>query len=201
MKTKIFLALLAVATLMSCNSNKKGNQEAEAHDEHEEAEGVVMLNEQQREALDLKLGVFQMRNLTTLVKTNGQLEVPPAASADVTAIIGGNVKEIKVFHGDKVKQRAGISPTRTSRLHRTLQENFAETANKLEFLEQEYNRQKELFENNVGSGKDYQQVKSEYNTIKAKYEGIKVEAWFIEPFFRKCEKRNNFQHHFHSLAH
>ncbi|MEX2428902.1 MAG: efflux RND transporter periplasmic adaptor subunit [Bacteroidales bacterium] len=173
MKTKIFLILIAVATLMSCNSNKKGNQEAEAHDEHEEAEGAVMLNKQQREALDLKLGVFQMRNLTTLVKTNGQLEVPPAASADVTAVIGGNVKEIKVFHGDKVSKGQVLALLEHPD-YIVLQENFVETANKLEFLEQEYSRQKELFENNVGSGKDYQQVKSEYNTIKAKYEGLKL---------------------------
>ncbi|MCA1758424.1 MAG: efflux RND transporter periplasmic adaptor subunit [Bacteroidales bacterium] len=171
MKTKIFLILIAVATLMSCNSNKKGNQEAEAHEE--EAEGVVMLNEQQREALNLKLGGFQMRNLTTLVKTNGQLEVPPAASADVTAVIGGNVKEIKVFHGDKVSKGQVLALLEHPD-YIVLQENFVETANRLEFLEQEYNRQKELFENNVGAGKDFQQVKSEYNTMKAKYEGLKL---------------------------
>lgn len=96
MKTKIFLVLIAVVALMSCNSNKKENSEAGEHAEHESPEGVVKLNELQREALNLKLGNFQMRNLTTLVKTNGQLEVPPAASADVTAIIGGNVKNQSV---------------------------------------------------------------------------------------------------------
>ena len=102
MKTKIFIVLIAVATLMSCNSNK--NTETGEHEEHEGPEGVVMLNELQREALNLKLGNFEMRNLTTLVKTNGQLEVPPAASADVTAVIGGNVKEIKVFQERMTKQ-------------------------------------------------------------------------------------------------
>ena len=172
MKTKIFLALLAVVTLMSCNSNKKENSEAGEHAEHESPEGVVMLNELQREALNLQLGNFQMRNLTTLVKTNGQLEVPPAASADVTAIIGGNVKEIKVFHGDKVNKGQVLAILEHPD-YIALQEEFAETANKLEFLEQEYARQKELFENNVGAGKDFQRVKSEFNTANARYEGLK----------------------------
>ena len=172
MKTKIFLIFIAVATLMSCNSNKKENAEPEEHEEHEGPEGVVMLNELQREALNLKLGNFQMRNLTTLVKTNGQLEVPPAASADVTAIIGGNVKEINVFHGDKVTKGQVLAILEHPD-YIVIQEEFAETANKLEFLEQEYARQKELFENNVGAGKDFQQVKSEYNTAKARYEGLK----------------------------
>jgi membrane fusion protein, heavy metal efflux system len=54
-----------------------------------------------------------------------------------------------------------------------LQEDFAEVANHLDFLEQEYNRQKKLFENNVGAGKDFQKVKADYNTARAKYEGLK----------------------------
>jgi len=173
MKTKIFLVLIAVVALMSCNSNKKENSEAGEHAEHESPEGVVKLNELQREALNLKLGNFQMRNLTTLVKTNGQLEVPPAASADVTAIIGGNVKKIKVFHGDKVNKGQVLAILEHPD-YIAIQEEFAETANKLEFLEQEFERQKELFENNVGAGRDFQQAKAEYNTAKAKYEGLKA---------------------------
>ncbi len=46
-------------------------------------------------------------------------------------------------------------------------------ANRLEYLEQEYERQRELFENNIGAGKDYQRVKADYNTAKARYTGLK----------------------------
>ncbi len=162
---------MAIATLMSCNTKNKTVGESEEHEEHG-PEGVVVLNENQREALNLKLGTFQMRNLTTVVKSNGQLEVPPANSADITAVIGGNVKEIKVFHGDKVT-KGQILAVLEHPDYIALQESFAEVANRLEFLEQEFERQKELFENNVGAGRDFQQAKSEYNTAKAKYEGLK----------------------------
>nr|NQU90274.1 efflux RND transporter periplasmic adaptor subunit [Bacteroidota bacterium] len=171
MKTKIFLAFIMVAALLSCNSEKKDNQEGEEHEEHG-VEGAVVLNASQREALDLKLGTFQMRNLTTVVKSNGQLEVPPSSSAEVTAIIGGNVKAISVFHGDKVSKGQQLAILEHPD-YISLQEDFAEISSRLEFIEKEYARQKELFENNVGAGRDYQQTKSEYNTIKAKYEGLK----------------------------
>jgi len=171
MKTKIIVAFIAMATLLSCNSKNKIDNQGE-NDEEQGAEGVVVLNENQREALNLKLGTFQMRNLTTVVKLNGQLEVPPANSAEVTAIIGGNVKEIKVFHGDKVSKGQQLAVLEHPD-YIVLQEEFAETANSLEFLEQEYERQKELFENNVGAGRDYQQAKSGYNTAKAKNAGLK----------------------------
>jgi len=95
MKTKLFITLLALVSLISCNTGNNNPQEEE-HEVHS-PEGVVVLNEAQCEALKLKLGSFQMRNLTTVVKTNGQLEVPPSGRADVTVAIGGNVKSIKVF--------------------------------------------------------------------------------------------------------
>lgn len=176
MKTKIFISIIAIASLMSCNSSDSKDHEG---DEHEEgAEGVVVLKKNQRDALNLKLGSFLMRNLTTVVKTNGQLEVPPSSSADVTAIIGGNVKSIKVFHGDKVSKGQLLAVLEHPD-YIILQEEFSEVANKLEYLEKEYERQKELFENNVGAGKDYQQAKSEYNTAKAKYAGLKSRLQLI----------------------
>lgn len=162
---------MAIATLMSCSNKNKVESHGEEHEEHG-PEGVVVLNEKQRDALKLKLGTFQMRNLTTVVKTNGQLEVPPANSADITAVIGGNVKEIKVFHGDRVTKGQTLAILEHPD-YIALQEEFAETANRLEFLEQEFERQKELFENNVGAGRDFQLAKSEYNTAKAKYEGLR----------------------------
>lgn len=170
MKTKIVLTLISFSLLFSCTNTPRETE----HEEHEEhaAEGVVILNEAQREALNLKLDTFLMRNLTTVIKTNGQLDVPPAGRAEVTAFIGGNVKEINVFHGDKV-QKGQILAVLEHPDYIALQEDFAEVANRLDFLEQEYNRQKKLFENNVGAGKDFQQVKADYNTAKAKYEGLK----------------------------
>ena len=162
---------------MSCNS---GNNKGHGDEEHEEhgAEGVVVLKKNQRDALNLKLGSFLMRNLTTVVKTNGQLEVPPSSSAEVTAIIGGNVKNIKVFHGDRVSKGQLLAVLEHPD-YIILQEQFSEVANKLEYLEKEYERQEELFENNVGAGKDYQQAKSEYKTAKAKYAGLKSRLQMI----------------------
>ena len=172
MKIKIIIAFIAITSLMSCNTNDKVANESEEHEEHS-GEGIVILNKNQREALNLKLGTFQMRNLSTVVKTNGQLEVPPSGSADITAIIGGNVKEIKVFHGDKVSKGQTLVILQHPD-YIVLQEEFSEIANKLVYLKQEFERQKELYENNIGAGRDFQKTKAEYNTAKAKYEGLKL---------------------------
>ncbi len=177
MKTKIFISIIATALviLTSCSNANKKADEHEGHDEHENElpEGIVLLGKPQRDALELKLGEIQDRNLTTLVKTNGELEVSPKSKADITAYIGGNVKEIKVFHADMVV-KGQVLATLEHPDYITLQEEFSEAANKLVYLKQEYERQKQLFENEVGAGKDYQQTKSEYKTMQSKYSGLKT---------------------------
>jgi cobalt-zinc-cadmium efflux system membrane fusion protein len=172
MKTKLIISIIAVSLLFSCNSGSEKSSEHDEH-EHEGAEGVVVLNERQQEAINIKLGSVQMRNLTTVVKVNGQLAVPPASSADITAIIGGNVKSINVFQGDKVKKGQVLAVLEHPD-YIAIQEDFAEVAGRLDFLKQEFERQKELFENSVGSGRDFQKSKAEYSTAKARYAGIKA---------------------------
>ncbi len=169
-RSMLYIAIAFITGLYSCNSKQSHSKEEEHHHEEHE-EGVVFLNDEQSDALGLKLGSFHMRNLTTVVKTNGSLEVPPGSRAEVTAFIGGNVKSIRVFHGDKVN-KGDVLATLEHPDYIKLQEDFAEAANQLDFLEQEYNRQKELYENNVGSGKDFQKVKSEYNIAKSRYAGL-----------------------------
>lgn len=170
---KINIAILITWILMtfSCNQSSKNNNDQVSHQE-DEREGVVILNKKQIDALSLKLGSFHWRNLTTVVKINGQLGVAPSSSADITAIIGGNVKEIKVFHGEKVK-RGQVLAVLEHPDYIVLQEDFVAVANRLEYLEKDYERQKELFENNIGAGKDYQRVKADFNIEKARYAGLK----------------------------
>ena len=114
-----------------------------------------------------------MRNLTTVIKTNGRLSVPPSATADVTIAIGGNVKKIYVFEGDKVK-KGQLLATLEHPNYISLQEDFAQVANQLDFSKTEYERQEELYKNNAGSGKDFQKAKSDYFSLKAKYSGLKA---------------------------
>jgi cobalt-zinc-cadmium efflux system membrane fusion protein len=165
---KLLIIALSVLFATACKSNTKEEEKEHHHGE----ENVVVLTEKQKEVLGLRLGKPVKRNLTTVIKVNGLLEVPPSAKAGVTALIGGNVKEIRVFHGDHVK-KGQVLAVLEHQDYISLQEDFAVEAAGLEFLHQEYLRQKQLFENNAGSRRDYQKAKAEYTTSKVKYESLK----------------------------
>jgi len=170
MKIHIIILFLAAIGLISCQSTTNQEEKEETHEHGEE--GVLTLNKKQQEALNLELGAFEMRNLTTVVKANGELEVAPGSRAGVTALIGGNVKAIKVFIGDKVKKGQVLAILEHPD-YIQLQEDFAVIAHQLEFLEKEYNRQKELYDNNIGAGKDYQKAQADYHTAEVKYQSLK----------------------------
>jgi cobalt-zinc-cadmium efflux system membrane fusion protein len=171
MKTNIYLLIIVVTFFTSCNTKNVEKDNEHHHHEHGE-NGVINLNNKQQEALNLKIGDFKMRNLTTVVKINGQLEVSPKSRAEVTTLIGGTVKEINVFFGDKVKKGQVLAVLEHPDFI-SLQEAFAEVANNLEYLEQNYNRQKDLINANATSDKDYQKAKADYFTSKSRFEGLK----------------------------
>jgi len=171
---KTIPTLAIIALLFSSCGNSSANKISEATEEHhEETEGMALLGKVQRDALDLKMGKIEDRNMNTAVKTNGQLEVSPNDKADITSFIGGNVKTINVFHGDKVN-KGKVLATLEHPDYIRLQEEFSQVSNRITYLEKEYNRQKELFENEVGSGKNFQKVQADYLTAKTEYKALKM---------------------------
>ena len=104
----VFLLLTIGLLIASCGGgdDHAGHDHGEAgHEEHgDDHEEEVHFSEQQYASLNMKIDSLRYRNINSYVQANGQLEVPPQNEAIVTAVIGSNVKSIKVIEGDKVKK-------------------------------------------------------------------------------------------------
>src|SRR5690606_35137633 len=99
-------------------------------------------------------------------EANGQLEVPPQNEASVTAILGANIVSITVIEGDDVKKGQVLAYLSHPNLTR-LQSDYLEAYSSLQFLEQEFQRQQRLYEEEVGSGKTFQQAQADYHAKQA----------------------------------
>ncbi|MEK6479019.1 efflux RND transporter periplasmic adaptor subunit [Catalinimonas sp. 4WD22] len=164
----IILSLFVTINILSACGSEESTQTSaeEAHeDEHHEEEGVHFSTEQ-FDALDMQVGELPMRNLSSLVEANGQLEVPPQNEATVTAIMGANITSIQVIEGDDVRKGQVLAYLSHPNLTR-LQSDYLEAHSSLQFLEQEFQRQKRLYEEEVGSGKNYQQTQADYRSQQA----------------------------------
>jgi membrane fusion protein, heavy metal efflux system len=170
----VFLLLTIGLLIASCGGgdDHAGHDHGEAgHEEQEDNhEEEVHFSEQQYASLNMKIDSLRYRNINSYVQANGQLEVPPQNEAIVTAVIGSNVKSIKVIEGDKVKKGQVLAYLSHPDLI-SVQTEYASNWNQLEYLKEEYERKKKLYEDNVGSGKEYQKSKSAYFSMKSQVSG------------------------------
>ncbi|MCZ4410327.1 efflux RND transporter periplasmic adaptor subunit [Cryomorphaceae bacterium 1068] len=142
------------------------------HDHSEEGhEEMAELNASQVESLGLKFGKLEPRNMSAFVRTNGRLQVPPQNKASVTAIIGANIQSVAVIPGEVVKKGQTLATISHPDLIR-VQTEYTQHSNELDYLAAEYARQEKLYQEEVGSGKEFQKVKSEYLTMKGRVKGL-----------------------------
>ena len=172
MKNNILIPIFLVLFLISCKNNTE--KEPTTNDSKEVVTGksVVTFTNAQIKAIDLQLGNFENKNLTTTLKINGKLSLPPQHQAQISILTGGVVKNILVQEGEFVtagKTLATIVNTEVIQL----QQDYLENNANLNYLEKEYQRQKELRDNNINAGKTYQQAQRELQIAEAKKETLR----------------------------
>ena len=98
-KSFLFVLSISLFLLVSC-----GKKEAIEEHEEEKAETEVALTEMQAKTIGIETGSIEMKNLNTIIKSNGYTAVPPQNRADVSTLIGGVVKDIYVLEGTFVNK-------------------------------------------------------------------------------------------------
>ena len=155
------------------NTEEGENHGEEGDEEHGEEEGgmrSVHLSEMKFNSLGIKVDTLPKKALSGIVEANGQLEVPPQYEATVTAILGGNITSIKVIEGDKVNKGQVLAYLSHPNLTR-MQSDYINAYSRMQFLEKEFERQKRLYEAEVGSGKSFQQTQSDYQSVQGEVRG------------------------------
>ena len=180
MKKNIILYSIFCFLLAACGDDgHTGDEHGHGHEHEGEEHGEeIHISEDQFKALDLKVDTLPKRNLGSYVEANGELEVPPQNQAEVTAVIGANVKSIKVIEGEKVKKGQVLAYLTHPDLI-TLQTDYITNWNDLQYLQQEYERQEKLYEDKITSGKDFQKLKSDYNSKTGVVNGLEAQLNLI----------------------
>jgi len=104
MKNLILSISTATIIILSYSCSTSVQEKNTIHNEHPHNENQIELTKQQQKALNLKLGTFKLKNLSNTININGEIKISPKNIAEITTIIGGNVKKIYTFNGQKVKK-------------------------------------------------------------------------------------------------
>lgn len=158
--TYIVLMLLCVQACTRQPDDKISSQE-QAKDP-----GRVELTEEQFKATGIELGSLEQRDLVSAVKANGTLELPPQNKASVSSFVGGAIKEIFVIQGDYVRKGQTLANLEHPDVIQ-LQEDYVKAKSNFAFIEKDYLREKELFDQHVAAEKKFQLAESDYKSQAA----------------------------------
>ena len=169
MKFNIIILILLTLFLASCEKSEKSERSMEKTEEqsgHESSE-LAELTQEQMDAVGISLGQIEMKELISIVKANGALSVPNNNKASATSLYGGVIKTLNVQVGDYVKKGQVIATIANPEFIQ-LQEDYLTIGNRIIFAEQEYKRQRELFDNDAGAKKNLQNADAELKTLRTK---------------------------------
>jgi len=171
--------------LMGCGN--KNNKESASEGQGEET-GVVVTQEQ-FDTNDLTIGPMEKRTFPKMVETSGMIDVPPENRASVMAFMGGFVKQTSLLVGDKVKKGQLLVVLENQEFLK-MQQEYMEVFNQLDYLKAEFERNETLFEEKIASQKNFLQAKSNYETAKARYQGLQEQLQMLNISPSKVEQGN-----------
>jgi cobalt-zinc-cadmium efflux system membrane fusion protein len=170
MKT-LYISMITLSALLitSCGRNKQQESGTEtAGHEHTES---ISVTERQMQAVDIRLGEIEQRDLNSIVRANGQMELDPQKKADVNSLTGGIIRRILVTEGKQVTAGQVLAYLENTDIVE-LQKNYLTTQRESTVAEQDYIRQKELFAQGAGVEKSMQQATANYEIAKARLVGL-----------------------------
>jgi cobalt-zinc-cadmium efflux system membrane fusion protein len=158
--TKYIIIAFTIAALTACN-NKKAEDKTEAP----AAENAVELTDAQLKNSKIETGMIEQRSISSLLKVNGSIDVPPQNMVSISVPLGGYLKSTKLLAGMHIS-KGEVLAVMEDQQYITLQQEYLTTKAKLIFAEEEYKRQEELNKSKAASDKVFQQAKVEFTTQK-----------------------------------
>lgn len=126
-------------------------------------DNVVTLSAIQQKNAGIETSRFTTKKISTLLKVNGKIDVPPQSLFSISVPLGGYLKYTKLLPGMYINKGEVLAVMEDAQ-YIQLQQDYLTAKAQLSFSEGEYNRQKELNQSKATSDKVFEQTKSVYQT-------------------------------------
>ena len=167
MKQHILIITGLVILFSSCNHTNETKENIVAPDN----ENSVTLTEAQFKNAGIETTTLQQKNIASIVKLNGRIDVPPQNMVSVSVPLGGYLLSTKLLPGMHVVKGEVIALIEDEQ-YIQLQQDYLLAKSKLHFAELEYNRQKELNQSQASSDKVTQAAQAEVNQQKINLQAL-----------------------------
>ena len=161
-----FLILLLT---VSCGNQKSSDQESGNNDF---PEGSVVVTHEQFDASGMSLVQLRQTETREKIDVTGELRSLPHARSMVSTVTGGRITELMVSPGDKVKRNEPLFTLEDPSIIE-LQQEYADACARLPVLKADFERQRNLFRDDVASQKVFEEAKARFLSGEARCSGLK----------------------------
>jgi cobalt-zinc-cadmium efflux system membrane fusion protein len=142
-----------------------GSKTEDTNTNKESFQNSVTLTDVQLKSAALTFGKLELKTISSSIKVNGKIDVPPQNLVSVSVPMGGFLKSTKLLPGMHLSKGEVIA-TLEDQQYIQLQEDYLTTKSKLELAELEFNRQKDLNQSKASSDKLFQQARATFQSLK-----------------------------------
>lgn len=138
----------------------------------------LTLSKAQLNNANIILGQIGQSPMSSILKVNGKIDVPPQNMVSISSPLGGYLTHTKLLPGMEVS-KGEIIATIEDQQFIDLQQAYLTTKSKLHFAEKEYQRQKELNQEKATSDKQLLEAEKEYRNLQIEQSALKQKLSII----------------------
>lgn len=172
--------LIVIITLVGCSNSAETNNDANLD------EDLIQITEDQYKSSKMEIGELSLQEFEETVTCNGYISAPTEGIANISTAITGMVNDINFSIGDYVTKGQTLC-TLSSFEFIELQQEYIESCVLQKTLEADYNRSNTLFEENIGTQKELNSIKSDFKVMQAKYQSLKLRLELLGMDTKKIE--------------
>ncbi len=158
MKPITYLTAL-VLFLSACGDKKPAVEDAPAT----KSSNIVTLTDEQFKNAVITTGKIEQKDISSVLKLNGQIDVPPQNMVSISVPLGGYLKSTKLLPGMHVNKGEAVAVVEDQQ-YIQLQQDYLTAKARIGYLENEYKRQKDLNQSRAASDKVFQQAEADYHS-------------------------------------
>ena len=182
MKTSIYYLAIAILGILTLNSCSDSAADMPTTTENEVERGLISISSTQFQKSGYELGKLEKRNFQNYLPVNGSIHLPEKNRAAVSSFVGGKVSSIDLIHGQWVKRGQRLFSLSNPELI-SWQQEYMVLSSELDYQKVEYDRQKQLSDENITAKKNLNKAEVNLKVTTAKLAGLskKLSMIVIKP--------------------
>ena len=154
-----FLLYITLGIILGSCTAKTADQESAA--EIPTQENVAKLTPDQIRNAGIITALPQVSSVSSVLRLNGKIDVPPQNMVSISAPLGGYLKSTNLLPGMPV-QKGQVLAVLEDQQYIQLQQDYLAGSTRIHYLQTEYDRQKSLNASKSVSDKNYQQAEADF---------------------------------------